>query len=126
LIPDGDSLTIKKKEASMNSNQILTGLALVVALLATFMADAFAHWTLVLVALGLVNGFMNPFGDMSTRMAYTVAAVAIPTLANGLDAIPVVGAPINGIIDQLMVAVGAGVIANFILVLKDQLMPSGD
>lgn len=110
----------------MNSNQILTGLALVVALLATFMADAFAHWTLVLVALGLVNGFMNPFGDMSTRMAYTVAAVAIPTLANGLDAIPVVGAPINGIIDQLMVAVGAGVIANFILVLKDQLMPSGD
>jgi hypothetical protein len=126
LIPDGDSLTIKKKEASMNSNQILTGLALVVALLATFMADAFAHWTLVLVALGLVNGFINPFGDMSTRMAYTVAAVAIPTLANGLDAIPVVGAPINGIIDQLMVAVGAGVIANFILVLKDQLMPSGD
>jgi hypothetical protein len=126
LIPDGDSLTIKKKEASMNSNQILTGLALVVALLATFMADAFAHWTLVLVALGLVNGFINPFGDMSTRMAYTVAAVAIPPLANGLDAIPVVGAPINGIIDQLMVAVGAGVIANFILVLKDQLMPSGD
>lgn len=112
-------------ETSMNTNQILNLLTLLVAVLATFLPDAFAHWALVLVVLGLIGGFMNPLGDMTARMAYTVAAVAIPTLANSLDAIPVVGAYVNGIIDQFMVAIGAMVVANFLLVVKDQVMPSG-
>ena len=110
----------------MNSNQILTAVLIIVAILATFMADAHPYWGLALVTLGLINGFMNPFPDMTTRMAYTVAVVAIPTIANGLDAIPVVGAPINGVIDQVMLGVGGAVIANFLLVIKDQIMPSSE
>jgi len=110
----------------MNTNQILNVLTLLLAILATFLPDAFAYWGLALVVVGLVSGFMNPLGDMTARMAYTVAAVAIPTLANGLDAIPVVGAPINAVIDQFMVAIGAMVIANFLLVVKDQVMSSGN
>jgi len=110
----------------MNSNQILTGVILLVAILATFMADVFAYWALALVVLGLINGFMNPLPDMMARMAYTVAVIAIPEIANGLDAIPMIGAPINGIIDQLMLGVGGAVIANYLLVIKDQLMPGAE
>ena len=84
----------------MNSNQILTSLSLVVALGATIVPDVMPYWPLVLIALGLVNGFMNPMADATMRMAYTVAAVAIPTIANGLDAIPVVGMPLNTMIDM--------------------------
>jgi len=104
----------------MNSNQILLILSIVVALAATVVPDVMPYWPLALIALGLVNGFMNPMADAATRMAYTVAAIAIPTLADGLDAIPVAGAYVNSIIDNFMVAVAGAVIANFILVVINQ------
>lgn len=108
----------------MSSNQILLILSIVVALAATVVPDVIPYWPLALIALGLVNGFMNPLADAATRMAYTVAAIAIPTLANGLEAIPVAGAYLNSIIDNLMVAVAGAVIANFILVVIDQVKGS--
>jgi hypothetical protein len=104
----------------MNSNQILLILSIFVALAATVVPDVMPYWPLALIALGLVNGFMNPMADAATRMAYTVAAIAIPTLADGLDAIPVAGAYVNSIIDNFMVAVAGAVIANFILVVINQ------
>ena len=104
----------------MNSNQILLILSIVVALAATVVPDVMPYWPLALIALGLVNGFMNPMADAATRMAYTLAAIAIPTLADGLDAIPVAGAYLNSIIDNFMVAVAGAVIANFILVVINQ------
>ena len=108
----------------MNSNQILLILSIVVALGATVVPDVMPYWPLALIVLGLVNGFMNPMADAATRVAYTVAAIAIPTLADGLDAIPVAGAYLNSIIDNLMVAVAGAVIANFILVVIDQVKGS--
>lgn len=108
----------------MNSNQIITILSIVAALGATIVPDVMPYWPLALIALGLVGGFMNPMADATTRMAYTVAAVAIPTIANGLDAIPVVGAPLNLMIDNVMVAVGGMVIANLVLVLFHQVRGS--
>ena len=104
----------------MNSNQILLILSIVVALAATVVPDVMPYWPLALIALGLVNGFMNPMADAATRMAYTLAAIAIPTLADGLDAIPVAGAYLNSSIDNFMVAVAGAVIANFILVVINQ------
>ena len=108
----------------MNSNQILLILSIVAALGATVVPDVMPYWPLALIVLGLVNGFMNPMADAATRVAYTVAAIAIPTLADGLDAIPVAGAYLNSIIDNLMVAVAGAVIANFILVVIDQVKSS--
>ena len=108
----------------MNSNQILLILSIVVALGATVVPDVMPYWPLALIVLGLVNGFMNPMADAATRVAYTVAAIAIPTLADGLDAIPVAGAYLNSIIDNLMVAVAGAVIANFILVVINQVKGS--
>ena len=75
----------------MNTNQILTALGVVVAIAAVFVGQVAAYSALILVALGLVSGFMSPMADAASRMAYTVAAVAMPTLANSLDVIPAVG-----------------------------------
>jgi hypothetical protein len=108
----------------MSSNQILLILSIVVALAATVVPDVIPYWPLALIALGLVNGFMNPLADAATRMAYTVAAIAIPTIANGLEAIPVAGAFLNTMIDNIMVSVAGLVIANFILVLINQVKGS--
>ena len=108
----------------MNSNQILLILSIIAALGASVVPDVMPYWPLALIVLGLVNGFMNPMADAATRVAYTVAAIAIPTLADGLDAIPVAGAYLNSIIDNLMVAVAGAVIANFILVVINQVKGS--
>ena len=77
-----------------------------------------------MIALGRVNVFINPMADATMRMAYTVAAVAIPTIANGLDAIPLVGMPLNTMIDNMMISVGGMVIANFVLVVINQVKGS--
>jgi hypothetical protein len=50
----------------------------------------------------------------------------MPTLANSLDAIPAVGAPINAIIDNIAIMIAGMVVANFLLAVKDAVMPSGD
>ena len=54
--------------------------SLAVAVLAHFMPDL-TNFALVLVALGLVSGFMNPIADVATRIAYYVLAVALPDIA---------------------------------------------
>ena len=104
----------------MSSKQILVILSVVIALAATVLPDVMPYWALTLVAVGLINGFMNPLGEMMARMAYTVAAVAIPTIANSLDAIPMVGAPLNLMIDNIMISVAGMVIANFVLLMIAQ------
>lgn len=110
----------------MNANQIITILGILVAILAVFVEQVGAQAGLVLVVLGLINGFMNPIADMAGRMAFTVAAVAMPTLANSMDAIPAVGAPLNAIIDNLAVMLAGMVVANFLLAVKDSAMGSND
>jgi hypothetical protein len=62
----------------MNVNQILTAVGVVVAIAAVFVGQLAAYSALILVVLGLVSGFMSPTADMAGRMAYTVAAVAMP------------------------------------------------
>ncbi len=108
----------------MSSNQILTILSVLIALGATIVPDIMPYWALILVTVGLVSGFLNPLPDMLSRLAYTVAAVAIPTIANSLDAIPVVGAHVNMLIDNIMISVAGMVIANFILLMISQVRSS--
>ena len=103
-----------------------TPVGVVVAIAAVFVGQVTAYSALILVALGLVSGFMSPMADAASRMAYTVAAVAMPTLANSLDVIPAVGAPINAIIDNIAIMIAGMVVANFLLAVKDAVMPSGD
>ena len=99
---------------------------LLAAIGATLAADAMAYWGLALLVIGLASGFMGEALDMGSRVAMMVAAIALPTIANGLDTIPVVGMPLNGIIDNMALVIGGVVIANFILVVKDGVMPAGE
>ena len=62
--------------------------------------------------------------DMTGRMAYTVAAVAIPVVANSLDVIPGIGMHLNAIIDNIAIMLAGIVIANFLLAVKDSILPS--
>jgi hypothetical protein len=110
----------------MNANQMITILGILVAILAVFVEQVGAHAGLILVVLGLISGFMSPVADMVGRMAYTVAAVAMPTVANSMDAIPAVGAPLNAIIDNIAVMLAGMVVANFLLAVKDSAMGSND
>lgn len=110
----------------MSFNKILTIVGLFVAIVSVFVAEFAAYSALILVILGLVSGFASPMADMAGRMAYTVAAVAMPVLANSLDAIPAVGVHLNAIIDNIAVMLAGMVVANFLLAVKDSVMPSGN
>ena len=73
---------------------------------------------------GLTSGFVSQIADLTGRMAYTVAAVAIPVVANSLDVIPGIGMHLNAIIDNITIMIAGMVIANFLLAVKDSILPS--
>tara|TARA_B100000809_G_scaffold85951_1_gene84362 strand:- start:28 stop:390 length:363 start_codon:yes stop_codon:yes gene_type:complete len=99
----------------------------VVAVLAVIPGvPAVAYAPLALVGLGLISGFMNPEDDLLTRVAYIAVAVALPIVANSLDAIPVVGGFVNSILDNIAVAVAGIVVANMLLQIYARLMPADD
>ena len=100
--------------------------SVVVAAAATFAPDVFGYYALVLVVLGLAMGFTNPIEDVATRVAMYVLAVYLPTIADNLDVIPVVGEPVNGILSQLAVVVAGVAIALVCLALYNGLMAAGD
>ena len=111
----------------MSSDRILMILMTVVAVLAVIPGvPAVAYAPLALVGLGLISGFMNPEDDLLTRLALIVVAVALPTVANSLDAIPVVGGFVNSILDNVAVAIAGIVVANVLLQIYGRLMPADD
>ena len=114
------------KDNDMGFNQILTIVGLFISIVAVFFAELAAYSGLLLVIFGLVNGFVSPIADLTGHMAYTVAAVAIPVVANSLDVIPGIGAHLNAIIDNIAIMIAGMVIANFLLAVKDSILPSSN
>ena len=111
----------------MSSDRILMILMTAVAILAVVPAVPGGEYAaLILVGLGLISGFMNPEDDLLTRLVLIVVAVALPTIANGLDAIPVVGVFVNSILDNVAVAIAGIVVANVLLQIYARLMPADD
>lgn len=86
--------------------------AVLVAAVATVAPDLTAYYGLILVAVGLVGGFMQPLEDVNHRIAYYVLAAVLPGLADSLDAIPVAGAYVNGFLDQVAVFIAGVALAN--------------
>lgn len=111
---------------SINVNQLFTAVGVAVAITTVFASQLAACSALILVVLGLVNGFMNPTAEMPSRMAYTVAAVAMPTAASQLNAIPTVGGPLNNIVDNIAGMIAGMVMANFGFAMKDSVMTAGE
>ena len=114
------------KKNDMGFNQILTIVGLLISIVAVFFAELATYSGLLLVIFGLVNGFVSPIADLTGRMAYTVAAVAMPVVANSLDVIPGIGMHLNAIIDNIAIMLAGMVIANFLLAVKDSILPSSN
>tara|TARA_B100000524_G_scaffold302124_1_gene176867 strand:- start:496 stop:912 length:417 start_codon:yes stop_codon:yes gene_type:complete len=112
------------KDNDMGLNQIITLVGLIISIVAVFFAELAAYSGLLLVIFGLTSGFVSPIADLTGRMAYTVAAVAIPVVANSLDVIPGIGMHLNAIIDNIAIMIAGMVIANFLLAVKDSILPS--
>ena len=111
----------------MSSDRILMILMTAVAILAVVPAVPGGEYAaLILVGLGLISGFMNPEDDLLTRLVLIVVAVALPTIANSLDAIPVVGGFVNSILDNVAVGIAGVVVANMLLQIYARLMPADD
>ena len=111
------------KDNDIGFNQILTLVGLIISIVAVFFAELAAYSGLLLVIFGLTSGFVSLIADLTGRMAYTVAAVAIPVVANSLDVIPGIGMLLNAIIDNIAIVIAAMVIANFLLAVKDSILP---
>ncbi len=75
---------------------------------------------------GLISGCVSPIADLTGRMAYTVAAGAIPVVASSLDVILGIGMHLNAIIDNIAVVIAGMVIANSLLVEKCSILPSSN
>jgi hypothetical protein len=95
--------------------------SVLVAVVASLAPELFAFFPLVLLAIGLVSGFMRPIEDVSTRVAYYVLAALLPGIANHLDVVPVVGGYANGFLDHFAVVIAGTAIANIFIVLVKQL-----
>ena len=103
------------------NERVLTIVSVAAAVLAVFVA--LEWWALILLALGLLAGFMNPEGDPVQRMVILVAALGLPHVADSLDVIPQIGGHINSIIDNVAAVLAGTAVANFLMALKDRLMP---
>ena len=95
--------TIAQSRNAMNLDRIILIAIIAVAVLATIPqipVDA-AIWGLILVVIGIVGGVTANFGDLMQRLIIYVLAVAIPTFANSLDFIMVVGPFANTLLVHL-------------------------
>jgi hypothetical protein len=104
----------------MNLDKILMILVIVLAVASAFVAVPMGG--LALLVVGLVMGGMSPL-DSTERTAYLLFAFAGPTVANSLDAIPVVGAYVNTIIDGVAAAAAGAWAASLLRSLVDRVKP---
>jgi hypothetical protein len=76
----------------------------------------------VALVVGLIWGVMSPSDDVATRTAFYVLAFALPTIADSLLVIPVVGVHADGFLDSFAVVIAGVAVANVFMQLKDKLM----
>ena len=106
----------------MSFNQIMPALGILVAIISAFVP--LEWWPLILLLIGLVHGFGGQEKDPVIVVSVVLAAIAFPTIADSLNAIPMIGADLNTIIDQLAIAIGGYAIALLVLDMKERIMPS--
>ena len=106
----------------MSFNRIFPALAILVASISAFVA--LAWWPLILLVMGLVFGFVVQQKDQTQVLTVIVLAVALPTIADSLNAIPMIGAHLDTIFTHLAILIGGHAIANLVLGLKDMIMPA--
>ena len=74
----------------MSFNQIMPALGTLAAIISAFVP--LEWWPLILVLIGLVHGFGGQEKDPVIIVSVILTAIALPTIADNLNAIPVIGA----------------------------------
>jgi hypothetical protein len=82
----------------------------------------FPYAMLLLLLLGLAGGFISPQTEATARIAIYVLAAALPTIADQLDLVPMVGSYLNSIFDNLAVGFAGMALANLVMALVNNLM----
>jgi hypothetical protein len=110
----------------MSSENIIIALIVAIAVIGAIAGESIdaQYVALALVGLGLVTGFMSPSSDMGERTGMLLIAVALPAVANQLDAIPAVGMYLNSILDSIAVGVAGMYLANFTIALYGRIKPA--
>ena len=67
---------------------------------------------------------VDTFAVMGERTGMLLIAVALPSVANQLDAIPAVGSYLNSILDNVAVGVAGMYLANFTIALVGRIKPA--
>ena len=106
----------------MSFNQIMPALGILVAIISAFVP--LEWWPLILVLIGLVFGFVAQEKDPVTGVLVIVTAVALPTIADSLNAIPMIGSYLDTIFTHFAIVIGGHAIANLVLDLKNRIMPA--
>ena len=70
------------------------------------------------------KGFGGQEKDPVIIVSVILTAIALPTIADNLNAIPMIGAHLDAIFDNFAVAIGGYAIALFVLDLKNRIMPA--
>ena len=110
----------------MSSENIIIALIVAIAVIGAIAGESIdaQYVALALVGLGLITGFMSPSSDMGERTGMLLVAVALPMVANQLDAIPAVGMYLNSILDSIAVGVAGMYLANFTIALYGRIKPA--
>ena len=103
-------------------DRLMTGLVLAVSVIAVFVA--LDYWPLILVLLGLIQGFASREMDRTMILTVLVAAVVLPQIADSLDAIPAIGSYLNAIVDNFAIAIAGYAIAHFVWDIWSRIMPA--
>lgn len=95
------------------ANKIIVGLVVLLAIIETLAAGALPGGIvgLLLVLLGLVYGWMSVDADDATGYLVLALAVGAAGGADVLGNIQAIGAPLDGIVDQIGTALYAGVVS---------------
>ena len=104
-------------------DRLMPALSLAVAVIAVFVPEV-TWWPLILVLLGLVQGFASREMDRTMILTVLVAAVVLPQIANSLDAIPAIGSYLNAIVDNFAIAIAGYAIAHFVWDIWSRIMPA--
>lgn len=71
-------------------------------------------WATILVIVGVIAGVMVKYEDVGQRTLIYVVAVAAPMFSDSLNAVPVIGGWVNGLIDNIAVGIAGMAVALFL------------
>ena len=105
----------------MNLEKSLTGIMVLLAIVAAFVAIPYS--ALILLLLGIALSVMTPITEILERTAYLIIAVAAPNAADNLDVIPVLGSYLNATVDGIAIAAAGMWVASFAIAVINRIKP---